>query len=87
MKWCPRCKRNRPLSSFPYTSARGGGGYGAYCRDCQREYSAAGYQANPREFRLRVAVSAFRKFRDEPEFWERVKAADERMAKKARVQA
>jgi hypothetical protein len=39
---CGRCKRELPTAAF----ARYGRGYQSYCRDCQKEYDAAWYQAN-----------------------------------------
>jgi hypothetical protein len=82
VKWCPRCERNRRLSSFRYSPLRAGGGHSGWCRDCHREYDRERHHADPRGTQLQVAVSLFRKFRDDPEFWERVKAADERAAAK-----
>jgi hypothetical protein len=49
---CGRCKKSLPVTAF----ARYGNGYQSYCRQCQKEYDAAWYQANKERRKAKVKV-------------------------------
>lgn len=74
---CSACHADKPLAEF----------YGAYdslCRPCHRDYMREYQRQHKHATSLTMAVSLYRRFRDDPAFLERVRAADHKAEVKAR---
>lgn len=75
MKVCKRCEANKPLSEYlPHGKYRDG--LRPLCNDCRKADMRDRYHRDPERARIKNAVNEFLRWRNDPRFWEFVKAAE-----------